>query len=352
MATHRTTGLLVGLLILTSAIPASAQIVPKSPLLPPLLDIGRLYTLSGPYTEANLTVYLVHGRETVAGKTFVTLSEALEKKLVIVHETNVVNQLLIENVSPEVEVYIQAGEIVKGGQQDRVIGCDLVIGAKSKWTVPAFCVEKERWQQRGAENVLRFESSTSIVVGKSLKLAVHSAQDQKMIWQRIAEAQKKLELKLGVSVQSQLSPTSLQLSLETKGLQEKTERHLKTLSKIIDEHKDAVGCIIGINGRIEGLELYGSFELFRKMWPRLLRSAAIEAVADFEAGKDYPPVPRPIARAFLLEARLANQAQAQVREMVKRLKLTSLDTNKLLLLETRDQSTNSGAMIHFSAVVK
>jgi hypothetical protein len=172
-----------------------------------------------------------------------------------------------------------------------------------------------------------------------------------MLWQRIAEAQKKLEIKLGVSVQSQQSPTSLQLSLEAKGLQEKTERYLKPLGKAIDEQKDALGCIVCINGRIEGLELYGSHELFRKMWPRLLRSAAVEAVAEFEAGKDFPPVPRLAARAFLLEARLTNQARTQVREMLKRLQLTSLDTTKLFLLETRDQS-NNGAMIHFSAVVK
>jgi hypothetical protein len=348
MKTRYTIVWFVSCLVCALAGPAAAQT--KGPLLKKL-EVGGLYTLSGPYTEANLSIYLVHGRETIAGKSFLTLAEALEKKVVVVHETQMQNQLLVENVSADVEVFLQAGDIVKGGQQDRVIGCDLVISAKSRWTIPAFCVEQGRWQQRGSESAVRFESAGYLVIGKTLKLAIGSAQDQKLVWQAIAEAQKKLEVKLGQSVQSRQSPTSLQLTLEVKGLEERTGRYLKGLATAVDEHKDAVGCIVCINGQIVSADLYGSCELFRKMWPRLLRAAAVEAVADFEAGKEFQPVPRLAARAFLAEARLANFAQAQLREMAKRLQLASLDTPKHFLIETRDQTAN-GAMVHLSVVVK
>src|SRR5947208_6122853 len=76
--------------------------------------------LSGPYTHGNLTVFLIHGADRMKGREFLTLSEAMEKKVVIVHETSNVNELAIENVG-STDVYVQSGDIVKGGKQDRTI---------------------------------------------------------------------------------------------------------------------------------------------------------------------------------------------------------------------------------------
>ncbi|MFN2514812.1 MAG: ARPP-1 family domain-containing protein [Pyrinomonadaceae bacterium] len=57
------------------------------------------YRLSGPYTHKNLTIFLVHGKDLLAGKTFLTLQEALEQKKLVVYETKDVNELSIENLS-------------------------------------------------------------------------------------------------------------------------------------------------------------------------------------------------------------------------------------------------------------
>ena len=74
------------------------------------------YRLEGPFTQGNLTVFLIHGKDRIKGQTFITLQEALVQKKVIVRETREVNELSIQNISRE-EVYVQAGDIVKGGQQ-------------------------------------------------------------------------------------------------------------------------------------------------------------------------------------------------------------------------------------------
>jgi len=72
----------------------------------------------------------------------VPLQEAMERKAVIVHETSEVNELSIENVSQSEEVLVQAGDIVKGGRQDRVLAVDLIMPAGSgKMPIAAFCVE-------------------------------------------------------------------------------------------------------------------------------------------------------------------------------------------------------------------
>ncbi|MCM3874094.1 MAG: hypothetical protein ND895_25680, partial [Pyrinomonadaceae bacterium] len=84
------------------------------------------YRLSGPFTHQNLTIYLIHGKNMIEGRSFLTLQEALEQKKVVVYETKDVNELSIENRSTQ-DIYVQAGDIVKGGQQDRVLAVDLIV---------------------------------------------------------------------------------------------------------------------------------------------------------------------------------------------------------------------------------
>src|SRR5260370_12694843 len=128
--------------------------------------------LSGPYTHENLTIFLIHGNDRIKDKVFVTVQEAIEQKKVIVHETENVNELAVENVSPDQEVFIQSGDLVKGGKQDRLLAFDLIVPPKSgKMPVAAFCVEAGRWQQRGSASLAAFESSSAQVAGKDLKLA-------------------------------------------------------------------------------------------------------------------------------------------------------------------------------------
>jgi len=67
----------------------------------------------------------------------------MERKAVIVHETSEVNELSIENVSQTEEVLVQAGDIVKGGDQDRVLAVDLIMPARSgKVPIAAFAWSK------------------------------------------------------------------------------------------------------------------------------------------------------------------------------------------------------------------
>ena len=85
--------------------------------------------VTGPVTHENLSVYFIHGRST-PGKVPLTLEEALAKHVVEVRETGNVNQLEIENLGND-EVFIQSGDIVKGGQQDRALMVSLVLPPKS-----------------------------------------------------------------------------------------------------------------------------------------------------------------------------------------------------------------------------
>ncbi len=168
------------------------------------------YRLEGPFTQGNLSVFLIHGKDKVKGDTFITLQEALVQRKVVVRETRSVNELAIENVSGE-EVYVQSGDIVKGGQQDRMMAVDLILPPHSgKIPIAAFCVENGRWSQRGSEQVAVFNSSANVVASREVKLAAKMKGSQGEVWREVSVAQDKLSANVGTRVNGEASPTSFQ----------------------------------------------------------------------------------------------------------------------------------------------
>src|SRR5262249_11444638 len=157
--------------------------------------------VSEPFTYRNLAIYLIRGKDLHPSKNLRTLQEALAERKIVVHETGAVNQLEVENVSQDSEVFIQTGDIVKGGQQDRVLAYDLIVPPRSgKVALASFCVEAGRWQRRGTEDVQQFSGSTGQLPGKALRLAVNSARQQGMVWEKVKEQQNRLSRRLNKNV--------------------------------------------------------------------------------------------------------------------------------------------------------
>jgi len=300
------------------------------------------YRLSGPYTHENLTVFLIHGDDQVKGKNFLTLQEALEQKKVVVHETQNVNELSVENVSPADEVFIQAGDIVKGGQQDRVLSVDLIVSAKSgKVPVSSFCVESGRWTRRGAERPDQFSDSREQLATKDLKLAARASGSQSEVWKKVALCQELLRSKLGTDVRAGESASSLQLTLEHKKLLEALDGTIKKLTPIVEGHKDVIGYAFAINGKVNSGDVYGNTALFQKLWPKLLKATAVEAVVEREKDKKFDDVKPEAMRAFLLDA---ESGKAKEKEITRRVQAVQRETEKNLLFETRDKDNKDGAV--------
>src|ERR1700752_5512862 len=171
------------------------------------------YRISGPYTHKNLTVFLVHGKDLLPGRNFLTLQEALAQKKVRVYETKEVNELAIRNFSNQ-DVYVQSGDIVRGGDQDRMISIDFIVPPKSgRMPIAAFCVESGRWSKRGNEENGSFSSSENSVALKDLKLAAKRDNSQQAVWKNVSVAQEKLSRNVSVAVVDAASPTSLELAV-------------------------------------------------------------------------------------------------------------------------------------------
>lgn len=276
----------------------------------PSLELGIVvpvsdYRLSGPKTHDNLAVFFVHGPETLDAKSFLTLQEALGQKKVMVHETGSVNQLAIENLAPDEEVYVQSGDIVKGGKQDRTLPYDSIVGPSSgQVPIASFCVEQGRWSKRGEESSGYFSFSSSSLGTSDLKRAASSPGEasQSEVWRNVARTQERLSQKLGESVKSGASASSLQLTLESQPVRTAIASYLAALSAAPDGNDDVIGVVAVINGRVLSADVYASRSLFRKLWPKLLEGAAIEAFIEASPGRSYDTVSEDAARKFLAEA--------------------------------------------------
>jgi hypothetical protein len=272
------------------------------------------YRLSGPYTHGNLTVFLVHGKD-LTNKTFLTLQEALAQKKVRVYETKDVNELAIRNLSNQ-DIYVQAGDIVRGGDQDRMISIDFIVPPKSgRMPIAAFCVESGRWSKRGNEENASFSSSDNMIATKDLKLAAKRERSQEAVWKNVKAAQDKLAVNVVAAAPAMLETSSYELSVENAKVKENTESY------------------------VNSADVYASRALFAKLWPKLLKASAVEAVAESNKDVEAKPVATEVVHTFLTDS---EKARAEAREVTRRVKVVTREDDNNIFFETQDRAANDG----------
>jgi hypothetical protein len=365
------------------------------------------YAVSGPYTHKNLTIFLLHGAGQSQGRAPLTLQEAMKRKLVVVRETGDVDRLTIQNRSNQ-DVFVQAGDIVKGGQQDRVLALDLIVPPKSgRVPIDAFCVEQGRWSRRGNEAVAAFSASENALASKDLKIAAKARRSQGEVWVNVGKTQRKLAEKMVVagrvhggvaagrvsnadggdvagippqaslsapisrarlgpeevfpasgrtlndqagltSVTDRASPSSLQLTLENKLVKDTASDYVKDLSSIINGKRDVIGYVFAINGKLNSADVYSSNALFAKLWPKMLEASAIEAFAELKADEKLQPVEADAVKTFLRDSQTG---KAETKRVTARTSVVKCETEKNLFFETRDRAQN-GKWVHRNYITK
>ena len=296
------------------------------------------YRLSGPYKHENLTVFLVHGKDQTK-KTFLTLQEALAQKKVRVYETKEVNELAIRNLSNQ-DIYVQAGDIVRGGEQDRMISIDFIVPPRSgRMPIAAFCVEEGRWNKRGNEAAAVFSSSENSIAMKDLKLAAKSQNSQSAVWENVSVAQEKLSSIVEGDVRARESESSFELSVENVRVKQTIASYISSLSGILRNKPDVIGYVFAINGEVNSADIYASRALFVKLWPKLLKASAVEAIAETEQGLEAAPVTNEVVHGFLAES---EQPKPVSKDVGRRVRLITKEDDKNAFFETQDRSEKDG----------
>ena len=144
------------------------------------------------------------------------------------------------------------------------------------------------------------------------------------------------------------SPSSLQLTLEDKDLQGRVQAHLARLEESCADKPDVIGFVLAINGRVEWAEVYGSAALFRKMWPKLIRTAAVDAITEYQPGRRYEMVENDEITAFL---KAGSQGEPIKTEVNRRTDVLRREMETVVSIETRDEG-HRGAVIHRSYIAR
>jgi ARG/rhodanese/phosphatase superfamily protein len=343
----------------------SASSASEPPPQNPVAALAPGLTLDGPYTYANLAVYVVRGGSTSDAREYRTLDEGLGAGTVTVRERTQagqdraeVNTLEIENRS-DTWVFLQAGDIVKGGKQDRTIMTDLTLAPRSgPQPIEAFCVEHGRWTPSASG--LAFKDNPGIVSGARLKLAIQSEKSQPRVWQEVASAEGRAVAAARAAGSpiaagaSGLSGTGTYNAIaENKELSGSRDAYVAALLPQVRTHTDAVGMAVAINGKVTSADVYASPALFRRLSRKLLDSYALEGLLARDASATVTAPTTQEVIAFLAKPSAAPAASETVGHSMQR---STRETDDMVMYEYRQAGPSAaakqGAAVHQSYLKK
>jgi hypothetical protein len=185
-----------------------------------------------------------------------------------------VPSLIVINKS-ETSVLIMQGDELLGGMQNRIVNISVIVGAKSVVNLPVSCVEAGRWHPTSR----RFSAGEKVFpslrhelreqVEKSHRITGHHASDQSHVWRRVEE-------KLA----------RLQYNSPTQAMHEAYEARRADLSEAesaLAYVEGASGLVCFVPGATPFAEMFDSPATCRKVWGRLVRSIAFEAMTTDES---------------------------------------------------------------------
>ncbi len=272
------------------------------------LDDGAAYRITGPHSYENLSVYLIHAREQDE-RTFITLDQGLKAAVVKVSEkvNPSVRELQIENQSDHY-LFLQEGDRLKGGQQDRTIFASLVIPPHSgPMPLPAFCIEQSRWQvsDRGKS----FGDTGNLALApKAVRQACKVCNDQSTVWATVQRQKEVAQVQLRVANTN----SSLNETLDSPAVRILSDEFANALSGVLKDQEDVVGVAIAINGKIEEVNIYPNRGLLGKLYPRLLQSYALEATLQ----KDKARAARTLTPSEIAQFMVESEQKARQDEML------------------------------------
>ena len=200
----------------------------------------------------------------------VVLDEAMARKLVRIHEVDdggSVNELTLTNNAKE-PLFLLAGEVIIGGKQDRIIGRNTIIPARTTQAVPVFCVEHGRWDAQGKKG--EFVSANSLAHGRLRAKA--SFDDQGEVWNEVAQKNRALKTENATDTYRKI------VTEKASDVAASEKRIRAALDKLGKDRARVIGYAVAINGEVATVDLFGSPELLRKLEPKLVRSYLTDAI--------------------------------------------------------------------------
>lgn len=225
------------------------------------------YALAEPIHVNNVSIVPVISKENPStGPDYATLAEAKKNAWIEIIEEGdegQVESLIVKNVGPK-PVLLLAGELLLGGKQDRVVAKDTIVPPDKEVVVPVYCVEPGRWS--GSSH--KFSYGDTTVPIRVREQAMYGRQQD--VWDNVATFN-------SAAGASRRGGTTIQNGLGNEEIQLVIERELATVLGKLKDHKNVVGALFLIDGKVQTLELFGNSKLFDASRVSLLKGALAEA---------------------------------------------------------------------------
>lgn len=182
-----------------------------------------------------------------------------------------VNRLLITNKSGR-KLILLSGEMVTGGQQDRIVQKDMLLPPSDKpFDLSVFCVEHGRWtpksvQFQATDNALVLGGA---VADPTVRGAAQGLARQEAVWQKVAE-------KNSNAGAGGVATGTYQGTISSDKAQRDAKPYMDAITVAMP--KNAIGAVIAIHGEIVWVDAFRSRSLFERYWPKLLQSYVIDAL--------------------------------------------------------------------------
>ena len=263
-------------------------------------EVHSSYKVLAAISHGNLTIFPVVTASTHDTSEFLTLDEGLRSGEVVVTEAGriqplvrrggrpipgggggEVNRLVLVNNSDR-PLLLLAGEIVTGGKQDRIIGKDRLVPARSDPVdLSVFCVEPGRW----TEITSNFHGMPAQMAQPGVRSKAMAEKNQQAVWDSVRSAQARvaggpLPAPAAAEVRGTSSYARVMDNAEVKKqvneIAAPVQRDYQGLIREL-RGRNAVGVVAAVNGRIIWADIFASTPLLEKYWPKLVRSYAAEA---------------------------------------------------------------------------
>ncbi len=212
------------------------------------------------------------------------------------------NGLTLVNKSADT-VFIMSGDVVTGGNQDRVNEEDLMALPGTIRNFPVFCVEHGRStyynpEASASEKQLAAFKGYYSVASPRVRKAVYEG-DQNKVWSAVSNV---------TSANNATSTTSAYAALEGEDLvRARCQSYTDFFTGKFETIPNAVGLVAVSNGKVIGVEIFGHPNLFQRRIKSLVHSYAVEAAMQTETTSEAAATTDDINAAFTHVARKARE---------------------------------------------
>lgn len=214
---------------------------------------------------------------------YIVLGEALKNERFRISEKKpygrfndrgAVNTLTVQNKTTEA-VLLMAGDVIQGGNQDRVIGEDRIIAARSIEDIPVFCVEHGRWtynadnaMSESDKKIFAFRGYYNIASNDIRKSVQHK--DQGDVWKNVADITTK---------QNATSNTDAYAALDNNDdFLNKRLGYQRFFGDKLNDNTNIIGFVAVSGDQIIGADIIGHPDLLNRQFNALLNSYATDAI--------------------------------------------------------------------------